>query len=166
MGVLMSACASTCLSANPPLSSAYPNDSCVGVLALRSRDCSHRLDVSFSNSSAAYERVVAAEREGQLALAHDARNVVREPFVDSRHGDRLAQLADRLVFLVCLGRELGDLSLQLLVVLNRPAELLELRRQAGLDQRSRTFVNTGARLASGEGIREDLSSAESLGDRS
>lgn len=115
-------------------------------------------------SSAAYERVVAAERERQLALTRDARNVVRESLIDSRHGDGLAQLADRLVFLVRLGRELGDLSLQLRVVLDRPAELLELRRQAGLDQRSRALIDTGARLASGEGIREDLWSAESLGD--
>jgi ABC-type cobalamin transport system ATPase subunit len=43
-----------------------------------------------------------------------------------------------------------------LVVLDVPSERLELAEQAGLDEVVGALVDTGARLAAGEGVREDL----------
>lgn len=107
----------------------------------------------------AYKRMVTAQRQRELALARDSRNIVRESLIDGRDRNRLAQLANRLVFLLCLVRELGDLSLKRRVVLDIPAQLFELRRKSRLGQRSGTLVNTSSRLASREGVGEDLALA-------
>lgn len=103
--------------------------------------------------------MVPSESQGKLALTRNACDVVGQALVHGRHRNRLTQLADVLVVLRCLGRERGDLSLQVRVVLDFPAELLQLRREPGLDQCSRALVDAGARLTSREGVREYLLSA-------
>lgn len=103
--------------------------------------------------------MIAAKRKRQLALGCYACDVIGESLIDSRHRDGLAKLANVLVLLLRLASERCNLRLQFEVVLDLPAQLLELRRQTGLDQCARTLVNARARLSSGESIREDLLSA-------
>lgn len=103
--------------------------------------------------------MVTTQRQGELALARNARNVIGKPLIDGRHRNRLAQLADGLVFLLRLVREFSDLSLERRVVLDIPAQLLELCRESSLDQRSGALVDTSSGLASREGVGEDLALA-------
>lgn len=96
--------------------------------------------------------MVTAERERQLAALSDVGNVRSELLGDGADSARLLHLAD--VGVVLDSRE--ERVDRTLVVLDVPSERLELAEQAGLDEVVGALVDTGAGLAAGEGVREDL----------